>query len=76
MCGVMSWTDDDFVCVVLLTHYSRKIYFLFRFPFPSRPGNVIRLKACEVSQNQYSHYKCDENGDLKCLPGMVFLIGI
>lgn len=28
-------------------------------------------KACEVpQQNQYSHYKCDENGDLKCLPGM------
>jgi len=31
--------------------------------------NVL-LQACDVpSRNEYSHYKCDENGDLKCLPG-------
>lgn len=21
------------------------------------------------SQNEYSHYTCDDNGDVKCLPG-------
>lgn len=26
-------------------------------------------QACEVPPSQYSHYKCDEQGDLKCLPG-------
>ncbi|CAG9799143.1 unnamed protein product [Chironomus riparius] len=29
-----------------------------------------KKQACEVpQQNEYFHYKCDENGDLKCLPG-------
>lgn len=28
-------------------------------------------QACEIpaSQNEQSHYTCDDNGDLKCLPG-------
>lgn len=29
------------------------------------------FKACEApaSQNENSHYVCDDNGDIKCLPG-------
>lgn len=29
------------------------------------------VKACEApaSQNENSHYTCDDNGDIKCLPG-------
>lgn len=28
-------------------------------------------KACEIpaSQNEHSHYICDDDGDVKCLPG-------
>lgn len=30
-----------------------------------------KKQACEVpaSQNEQSHYTCDDNGDVKCLPG-------
>lgn len=32
---------------------------------------ILFYQACEIpaAQNEFSHYKCDENGDLKCLPG-------
>lgn len=55
----MSEADDDFI----KRHDELKINKICSF--------ILRKKkACEVpQQNQYSHYKCDENGDLKCLPG-------
>lgn len=30
-----------------------------------------KKQACEVpaSQNEQSHYTCDDNGEVKCLPG-------
>lgn len=33
------------------------------------------LQACEVpaSQNEQSHYTCDDNGEVKCLPGKIGL---
>lgn len=32
-----------------------------------------KKQACEVpaSQNEQSHYTCDDNGDVKCLPGKI-----
>lgn len=34
-----------------------------------------KKQACEVpaSQNEQSHYTCDDNGDVKCLPGNSFI---
>lgn len=33
----------------------------------------VKNQACEVpaSQNEQSHYTCDDNGDVKCLPGKI-----
>lgn len=33
-----------------------------------------KKQACEVpaSQNEQSHYTCDDNGEVKCLPGKLF----
>lgn len=45
------------------------IPFLFSF-FLVDFLNPFHSQACEVpQQSEYFHYKCDENGDLKCLPG-------
>lgn len=32
-----------------------------------------KKQACEVPalQNEQSHYTCDDNGDVKCLPGLL-----
>lgn len=40
----------------------------FSYPIPFCPNR----QACEIpaSQNEQSHYTCDDNGDLKCLPGV------
>lgn len=34
-----------------------------------------KKQACEVptSQNEQSHYTCDDNGEVKCLPGTTIL---
>ena len=69
----MSRTDDNFgvrFYKPIIFHSFQSFFFLFNYPFFSRPT----VKACEVSQNQYSHYKCDENGDLKCLLGKFFFL--
>lgn len=39
------------------------------FPSLTIPNPIFQ--ACELpsSQNEYSHYTCDDNGDVKCKPG-------
>lgn len=59
--------------MVLFTGYSESYLFS---PFCACRFEQHSSQACEVSQqNQYSHYKCDQNGDLKCLPGNTFAKG-
>lgn len=60
-----SLTDDDFVLFIdPLIHF-------YAFPPPSPPKKYsLPHQACEAPQRN-SHYKCDENGDLKCLAGSV-----
>lgn len=70
--GVMSSADDG-----LLWFYEpiihKIIFCIFFSHFSLASGDnetpSMQPKACEVSQYRYSHYKCDENGDIKCLPG-------
>ncbi|XP_001866027.2 delta-like protein 1 [Culex quinquefasciatus] len=44
------------------------------YPAPTDAVRYVpkwKKQACEIpsSQNEYSHYVCDDNGDVKCLPG-------
>lgn len=55
------------LCGFINPLFSEFIFFSLVLAFATGDGFK---KACDVpQQNQYSHYKCDENGDLKCLPG-------
>lgn len=72
-------------CNQALATVALLIFYMIYLTSAARYGpkkNVPNWKkqACEVpaSQNEQSHYTCDDNGDVKCLPGKskfnVFLI--
>lgn len=47
------------------------IFLAVHFTDAARYVPKWKKQACEVpaSQNEQSHYTCDDNGELKCLPG-------
>lgn len=47
------------------------IFCMAHFADAARYVPKWKKQACEVpaSQNEQSHYTCDDNGDVKCLPG-------
>ena len=47
------------------------IFYMIYLTSAARYVPKWKKQACEVpaSQNEQSHYTCDDNGDVKCLPG-------
>lgn len=56
-----------------LTTVALLIFFAVDFTDAARYVPKWKKQACEVpaSQNEQSHYTCDDNGELKCLPGKI-----
>lgn len=51
------------------------IFYMIYLTAAARYVPKWKKQACEVpaSQNEQSHYTCDDNGDVKCLPGKTIL---